>query len=83
MMINHPHAGKHTMKACPFCGGAGIVIPDPCNKHRTNVLYRPQCYECGANLGGFDETAFAVAAWNRRISTDPQPASAGIGRSRR
>ena len=57
---------NNIMKRCPFCGGEGRVIPDPANKYRLNILYRPQCDRCGANLGGFDTTHFAVTAWNRR-----------------
>ena len=58
------------MKSCPFCGGEGRVIPDPGNQYRSNVLYRPQCDRCGGGLGGFDTSAFAVAAWNRRAPAD-------------
>ena len=54
------------MRSCPFCGGDGRVIPDPCNKYRSNVLYRPQCDRCGGGLGGFDTSVFAIAAWNKR-----------------
>lgn len=64
----YPHlSNDRDMKSCPFCGGPGVISPDPANKHRAAVLYRPQCDRCGANMGGFDNSDFAIAAWNRRI----------------
>lgn len=58
---------------CPFCGGAGHIIPDQGNQYRSNVLYRPQCDRCGGGLGGFDTSVFAIAAWNTR---DPSASEA-------
>ena len=51
---------------CPFCAGDGWLIEDRGDNGCEVLLYRPQCRQCGAGLGGFDHPEEAAEAWNTR-----------------
>ena len=51
-----------TLKLCPFCGGAGRIIHD----RQPPPLWRGQCKQCGAGLGGSPNETEAITAWNTR-----------------
>ena len=51
-----------TLKACPFCGGAGRIIHD----RQPPPLWRGQCKQCGAGLCGSPNETEAITAWNTR-----------------
>jgi Lar family restriction alleviation protein len=51
---------------CPFCvdGGQPAVVGPRGNTY-------VECYQCGATSAIYDTKAEAVAAWNRRVPTQP------------
>lgn len=76
------------LKNCPFCGGAPTTIERPDNIDGTQFFYAIACY-CGRHSACAHKMAVrktpeiakadAIAAWNRRASTTPQPTQAQAG----
>lgn len=62
------------LKACPFCGGNGLVVID-----RHDSTAQVMCRECFASTDDdLLNDAHATAAWNRRVVTREQVDSAEV-----
>ena len=51
------------LKACPFCGGNGILFGGEAPHHLAFV----RCADCDAYTGCYTSTQEAINAWNRRV----------------
>lgn len=53
------------IKACPFCGGTGVIIKH--NMVNGGFKYEVKCTECKASTYQLHKTdSDAIEAWNRR-----------------
>jgi Lar family restriction alleviation protein len=67
-------AYEAALEACPFCGSTDVELDVLAGLHQERV-YWASCRNCRASTRPNSQASTAVALWNQRAESAPEPAA--------